>query len=198
MNLSKGTETRNAILDCALSEASRIGLGGLSIGRLAQMLDMSKSGLFAHFESKENLQKAVLQSARDRFIVRVIAPALREPRGEPRVRAMFDRWLEWSRAPFLEGGCIFCSASTELGAQPGPLKDCLLSAQRDWLGVLSEVARVSIREGHFRSDVDPEQFGWDFHAVTLAYHYFSRLMRDPEAENRARSSFENLIHSARA
>jgi len=196
--MSKGEQTRTAILDCALSEASRIGLGGLSIGGLARQLDMSKSGLFAHFESKENLQRAVLQSARDRFIVRVIAPALREPRGEPRARAMFDRWLEWTRSPFLEGGCIFCSASTELGSQPGPLKDCLLEAQRDWLGVLSEVARVAVREGQFRADLDTEQFAWDFHSITLAYHYFSRLIQDPDSETRARSSFENLICGARA
>jgi len=195
--VSKGEQTRLAILDRALSVASRVGLGGLSIGQLAQQLEMSKSGLFAHFESKENLQLQVLKTARDRFIVLVVAPALAESPGEPRVRAMFERWLEWTKAPFLEGGCIFASASTELGDRPGALRDYLVAAQRDWLGMRAEAARVAVREGHFSKDLDAEQFAWDFHGINLAYHFFSRLIRDPEAESRARQSFDNLIHASR-
>ena len=195
--MNKGEQTRMAILDTALTEASRLGLGGLSIGGLARLLDMSKSGLFAHFDSKENLQLQVLQSARDRFIVKVVAPALQAPRGIPRLEALFDCWLEWAKAPFFEGGCIFVSTSNELAAQPGPLREYLLSSQRDWLGTIGQMARAAQREGHFSQDLDPEQFAWEFHAITLAYHYFSRLIRDPEAENRARNSFQHLIRASR-
>ena len=187
-----------AILDTALSEASRVGLGGLSIGNLAARLEMSKSGLFAHFDSKVNLQLQVLQSARDRFILKVVAPALQTPRGIPRVRALFEFWIEWANAPFLEGGCIFASTSAELATQPGALRDYLLSSQRDWLGTIAQVARTACREGEFRADLDPEQFAWEFHALTLAYHYFHRLIRDPDSEERARKSFENLIRASRA
>jgi len=196
--VSKGEQTRRVILDTALSEASRIGLGGLSIGGLARRLDMSKSGLFAHFDSKQNLQLQVLQSARDRFIYKVVAPALRSPRGVPRLQALFDRWLAWAKEPFLEGGCIFATTSNELAGQPGPLRDYLLSSQRDWLATIAEVARTAQRESHFRPDADPEQFAWEFHAITLAYQYFNRLIRDPEADVRARRSFQNLIRASSA
>ncbi|MCP3979589.1 MAG: TetR/AcrR family transcriptional regulator [bacterium] len=196
--MSKGEQTRMAILDTALSECSRVGLGGLSIGNLARLLDMSKSGLFAHFDSKENLQLQVLQNGRDRFVVRVLAPALQAPRGIPRLEALFEHWLEWADSPFLQGGCIFASTSTELAAQPGALRDCLLSAQRDWLGTIAEMARAARREEHFHEELDPEQFAWEFHSMTLAYHYFSRLIRDPEAQSRARNSFQNLIRASRA
>lgn len=196
--MGKGEQTRVTILDTALSEASRVGLGGLSIGTLASQLDMSKSGLFAHFDSKENLQLQVLQRARDRFIVKVIAPALKAPRGITRMQALFDHWLTWAHSPFLAGGCIFASSSAELAGQPGLLRDYLLSSQRDWLGTIAEVARTAQGEGHFTPETDPEQFAWEFHSITLAYTYFSRLIRDPEAEARARKSFENLIRAARA
>lgn len=190
--VGKGEQTRQAIVERALSEACRVGLGGLSIGLLAKELGMSKSGLFAHFESKENLQLEVLRTASDRFVQMVVSPALKAPRGEPRIRAVFDRWLEWAQAPFLRG-CFFASVSTELGDQPGPLREYLLTAQRAWLSVLAELARVAVREGHFRRGLDTEQFAWHFHALTLAYHYFSRLIRDPDAERRARNAFENLL-----
>lgn len=196
--MSKGEQTRVAILDAALSEASRIGLGGLSIGALAKQLEMSKSGLFAHFDSKENLQLQVLQTARDRFIVKVIAPSLAAPRGIPRLESLFEHWIHWAQSPFLEGGCIFASVSNELAAQPGPLRDNLLASERDWLATIAEMARAAKREGHFRKDVDPEQFAWEFHGITRSYHYFSRLIRDPDTESRARKSFQNLVRSYRA
>jgi AcrR family transcriptional regulator len=194
--MSKGEQTRLAILDTALSEASRLGLGGLSIGGLARQLDMSKSGLFAHFESKENLQLEVLQSARDRFIVKVVAPALQTPRGIPRLETLFEKWLDWAKTPHFEGGCIFVSSSIELAAQPGTLRAAVLASQRDWHATIAEMARAARREGHFRADLDPDQFAWEFHAITLAFHYFHRMIRDPQAESRARTSFKHLISNS--
>ncbi len=196
--LRKGEATRAAILDEALAHASQVGLEGLSIGELARRLGMSKSGLFAHFASKENLQLEVLRSAADRFVETVIRPALQQPRGEPRVRALFENWLAWSRADFSPGGCLFVGAAVELDDRPGPPRDYLVAAQRDFLGAIATAARISVEERHFRGDLDPEQFAYDLYSIYLAYHHFSRLLRSPEAEERLRLAFAELLERAKA
>ena len=119
--MTKGEETRAAIVEVGLATASKVGLGALSLGELAKEVGLSKSGLFAHFDSKENLQLAVVRRAIERFVEVVIAPALAEPRGEPRVRALFYNWFHWSRSSELPGGCFFIAASSELDDQPGLL-----------------------------------------------------------------------------
>lgn len=196
--LTKGEETRAMILDQALASASRLGLEGLTIGILADAVGMSKSGLFAHFESKEELQLQVLETAIGRFVDLVMAPALKAPRGEPRLRALFERWMEWDEADFQPGGCIFISAANELDDRPGPLRDRLVACQGDWLQALATAARIAVDEGHFRGDLDTRQFAYDLYAIILAYHHFSRLLDDPAAEERARASFESLLSSAGA
>ncbi len=177
--------------------ASTLGLEGLSIGGLASEVGMSKSGLFAHFRSKEEMQTQVLKTAIDRFIETVIAPALRQPRGEKRVRALFRHWLEWAGASWLPGGCLFIASAAELDDRPGPLRDFLVSAQRDWLDVLATAARIAVEEGHFRSDLDTAQFAYELHSIALSYHYFQRLLRDPKARDRAATAFEDLIRKSR-
>ncbi len=196
--MSKGETTRTAILDVALARASLVGLGALSIGELAKEVGLSKSGLFAHFSSKEDLQIDVVHKAIARFIELVISPALKEPRGEPRVRALFENWFEWSRASELPGGCLFIAAASELDDQPGPLRDLLLASQKDWLGVIAQAAHVAIEEGHFRKDVDPEQFAWQVDSFILGYHHSARLLRSKDADKRARNAFESLIRASRA
>ena len=196
--MSKGEETRAAILDEAVAMASRIGLEGLSIGALAGETRMSKSGLFAHFESKQNLQLAVLQASVDRFIAQVVAPALAEPRGLPRVRALFENWLSWSNDPERPGGCFFIAAANELDDRPGPLRDRLVGYQRDWLDALATAARIAVDEKHLRSDLDTRQFAYDFYSILMAYHHYSRLMRDPDAESRARTSLARLLEQSGA
>jgi AcrR family transcriptional regulator len=192
--VSKGEATRQAILDEAWAQARQVGLEGLTIGSLASHAGLSKSGLFAHFRSKESLQLQVLAHARQRFIERVVQPALAAPRGEPRMRELFERKLEWSAQP---GGCLFIAAETELDDKPGPVRDQLVRDRRDWLDTIAQVFRSGIAEGHFREDADPEQFATDLHGVTLAYHSTSRLLSDPKALDRARHSFERLIEAAR-
>ncbi len=196
--MNKGSRTRSAILDTALAEASTLGLAGISIGGLARKLELSKSGLFAHFGSKESLQMQILGTARDRFVESVVAPALAEPRGEPRIRALFENWLEWSQASFLPGGCPFIATANELDDVPGPLRDFLVSLQRDWLGTLSTAARIAIEEGHFASNLDVEQFAYEFYSLILAYHHFHRLLEDPATEERCRRALEVLLQRARA
>lgn len=196
--MAKGETTRDAILERALSIATQTGLEGLTMGNLAKEVQLSKSGLFAHFQSKEQLQLDVLETAVARFIEMVIAPALREPRGEPRVRALFERWMTWENAPFLPGGCPFIALANELDDRPGPLRDRLVSYQRDWLQALATAARIAVAEKHFRADLESEQFAYDLYAIILGYQHFSRLLRDPAAESRARQGFEALIAASRA
>ena len=196
--LTKGEETRAAILDQALASASQLGLEGLTIGNLADAVGMSKSGLFAHFRSKEDLQLQVLETAVRRFVELVVAPALKEPRGEPRVRALFERWLDWENADFQPGGCIFIATANELDDRPGPLRDRLVAYQHDWLQAIATAARIAVDEGHFDPALDSWQFAYDLYAIALAFQHFSRLMDDPAAEERARASFARLMASAKA
>lgn len=175
---------------------SKVGLDGLSIGGVAREVGMSKSGLFAHFDSKEDLQVQVLNTAVDRFVGMVIAPALRQPRGEPRIRAMFENWLAWEE--WMPGGCVFIAAASELDDCPGAPRDALVSSQRDWLDALAHAARIAVQEGHFRDDLDCSQFAYDLYSIILAYQHFHRLLRDPGARDRARQSFESLVASCRA
>jgi AcrR family transcriptional regulator len=194
----KGERTRQAILTHALGLATKVGFEGLTIGRLAQDLKMSKSGLFAHFRSKEALQVEVLRQAEERFVETVIRPALTVRRGEPRVRALFDRWFAWEQSPPLPGGCPFVAASFELDDRPGPAREFLVRGERDWFAMLANTARTAVEEGHFRSDLDCEQFAHDLYGVIYGYCHASRLMREPRARARAEAAFEALVRAARA
>jgi AcrR family transcriptional regulator len=193
--VGKGEATRGAILEEAGALARRVGLGGLTIGSLATQTGMSKSGLFAHFGSKESLQLQVIEHNADQFTTHVIRPALKQPRGEPRLRALFEGWLAWDTAP---GGCPLVAAAFELDDQPGPVRDRLVQTQRDWFDTLTMVITGGITEGQFRPDVDPRQFAQDVEGVMLAYHLTSRLLADPEAGTRARRAFDALVSAAAA
>jgi AcrR family transcriptional regulator len=196
--MSKGEITRAGILEVALSTASRIGLEALTLGELAKQAGLSKSGLFAHFESKEALQIEVVKRAAARFVEVVIGPALKKPRGEPRVRALFQNWFAWSKASELPGGCLFIAASSEFDDQPGPVRDLLVSSQKDWIGVLAQSARIAVDEGHFRSGLDCDQFAWQLDSFMLGYHRSARLLRSKDARKRANRAFESLVRASRA
>jgi AcrR family transcriptional regulator len=195
--MPKGAETRRAILDHALEVATKEGLEGLTIGRLAQDLQLSKSGLFAHFRGKDALLLQVLETARTRFVEQVVKPGLAAPRGEPRVRALFESWLAWEHSKALPGGCPFVAAGVELDDRPGPARDYLVQSQKDWLDLIATSARAGVREGHFRPDFDAEQFAYEFHGIMLSYHHVARLLRDPNADARVRQAFESLLARAR-
>lgn len=189
--------TRQSILRHATALASQFGLEGLSIGRLAEDLDLSKSGLFAHFKSKETLQVQVLEYAAERFVEAVIKPALAAPRGEPRLVAIFESWRRWPKANPMPGGCFFVAASIELDDRPGPARDLLVKQQKDWLEFIANTVRSAISEGHFREDVDGEQFANDLYGIMFAYHHAARLLADPKADERARKAFQALLLAAR-
>ncbi|MGH7459646.1 MAG: TetR/AcrR family transcriptional regulator [Longimicrobiales bacterium] len=195
--MAKGEATRQTILDHALARSSMVGLEGVTIGALASELQLSKSGLFAHFKSKEALQIAVLEEAADRFTEVVIRPALREPRGEGRVRALFERWLAWTKSQAVPGGCVFVSASVEYDDQPGPVRDYLVRTQQAWIDLIGTTSRFAVEAGHFRANLDGLRFAQDFYGILLSHYHFTRLLRDPDTEPRTRAAFEYLIARSR-
>lgn len=192
--MSKGEETRQAILESAMELAAVAGLEGLSIGQLAEKLGLSKSGLFAHFKSKETLQIETLRAATEIFIEEVITPALKKPRGEPRVRALWERWILWGKR---KGGCLFLASMYELDDKPGPTRDALSQTQNDWLDTLATAVQISIKEGHFRSDVDPKQMAFEIYSLLMGAHVLYRFIQAPDAQERTQKAFERLLQSAK-
>ncbi|HEX5906138.1 MAG TPA: TetR/AcrR family transcriptional regulator [Propionibacteriaceae bacterium] len=195
--MRKGQLTRDAVLNQAARTASEVGLGGVTIGSLADSMHMSKSGLFAHFGSKENLQLATVRHSRDRFVDLVIRPALAAPRGEPRVRALFENWLEWDTSA-LPGGCLFVAAAAEFDDRPGAVRDELVRNQVDLAETIARIFRGGIAEGHFRPDADPEQFAFDLQCILLGFHQHSRLLGDPLAVQRASRALDALLLAVRS
>ena len=191
--MAKGEETRQAILARAFELANVVGVSGLSIGRLAEATGLSKSGLFAHFGSKEALEVAVVEEAARQFVQDVMVPALRQPRGEPRVKALFEHWITWGNRP---GGCFFVGASAELDDRPGPPRDALARASKDWLDAIATAARIAVTEGHFRDDLDPEQFAFELYGIMFASHTYGRFIRHPDTLLRTRTAFDRLIATA--
>ena len=190
---TKGEQTRVAILDEALKIASKVGLEGLTIGSLAEATGMSKSGLFAHFGSREDLQLAVLDHAAQRYGEMVFVPVLKIERGVPRLRALFERWLEWTLESGLPGGCIMISAAIEYDDRPGPIRDAAIANQHRGMAITEKAVRLAVEEGHLGADTDPKQIGFEMLGIVLASHNHRRLLGDKEARKRALTAFEELI-----
>lgn len=194
---SKGAATRERILSQALRLAGVVGLAGLTIGELATQLGLSKSGLFAHFKSKENLQLMVLDAAAEHFAARVFRPALKAPRGEPRIHALFENWLRWTSSRELPGGCIFLAGAAEWDDQEGPVRDRLVEWFEKLNQSLARAASIAVEEGHFPKDLDTAQFAYDLHAIVLKYHLQARLLRSPDALSRAGDAYHRLLAATR-
>lgn len=194
--MSKGTATHERIVDQALKDASLHGLEGLSVGQLAVEVGMSKSGLFAHFGSKEELQKQVLAAAAEKFGGIVVKPALTAPRGLPRVRAMFEGWLRWERDESVPGGCVFTHAQAELDDKPGPVRDALAAWQKQWKEMLAKGAAIAVEEKHFKKGLDTQQFAFQMFGIIFAYYHAKRLLDEANAEAQARAAFESLVEWA--
>ncbi|MDO9092008.1 MAG: TetR/AcrR family transcriptional regulator [Rubrivivax sp.] len=190
--LHKGQQTRAAILDAALGLASHMGLEGLSIGALAEVTQMSKSGVFAHFGSREELQISVIREYHTRFEDEVFFPAVREARGLPRLRALFDRWIRRVSVE-VDSGCIYISGAVEFDDRPGPVRDALASMVRAWHAALERAIRIAIDDGHLRADTDPTQMLFELHGLILALHHDARFLRIPGALDRARAGFERTL-----
>lgn len=190
--------TRDRILERAYRLASRDGLEGLSLSSLAAEAGLSKSGLFAHFGSKEDLQIEMLRQAAQRFEQVVWGPVLRAPRGEPRMRKLFEGWLRWLDDPTSPGGCVFAAAGIELDDHEGPPRDFLVETQEKLHDAIARTAQIAIEAGQFRADLDARQLAFELYGVVASYLHHKRLLRDPSARKRADAAFERLIQDARA
>jgi AcrR family transcriptional regulator len=188
----KGQQTRAAILDAALGLASHMGLEGLSIGALAEVTQMSKSGVFAHFGSREELQISVIREYHRRFEDEVFVPAMREPRGLPRLRALFERWVRRVSVE-IDSGCIYISGAVEFDDRPGPVRDALVAMVRTWQSALERAIGIAVEEGDLAAATDTAQMLFEIHGLILALHHDARFLRNPGVLDRARAGFERVI-----
>jgi len=197
-DISKGEQTRRAVISRALAVVSDVGYEGLSIGVLAKDTKLSKSGLFAHFKSKEALQLGVVQEVVNRFTLRVVQPALSSPRGEPRLRVLFEKKLEWVRGEQGQRGCLLQKGSLEYHNRiDHPVRKSVVQALQDWRELVVRCVQTAIKEGHFRADLDPEQFAYEFDGITMIYEQAQGLLRDQDAGERAQTAFESLLDRSR-
>lgn len=188
--------TRAAILDVALELASRDGLEGLTIGVLADRMNMSKSGVFAHFGSREDLQMEVIRLYHQRFEQEVFYPSIKEARGLPRLMAMFERWIKRVSVE-IASGCIYISGAVEYDDRPGPIREQLVSMVQAWQGALMRATQQAIDCGHLKQDTDAQQLVYEVYGLILALHHDARFLRMPGAVERARKGFERLIENYR-
>ncbi|MDY0976706.1 TetR/AcrR family transcriptional regulator [Massilia sp. CFBP9012] len=194
--MRKGEQTRAAILDVALELASRNGLEGLTIGLLADRMSMSKSGVFAHFGSREDLQLEVVKLYHHRFEQEVFFPSITEARGLPRLVAMYTRWVKRVSVE-IASGCIYISGAVEYDDREGPIREQLVSMVRAWQEALLRSVQQAVEIGHLRRDLDPEQLVFEMHGLILALHHDARFLRNPGAVERARAAFERLVENYR-
>jgi AcrR family transcriptional regulator len=190
--LQKGLQTRATIIEAALALAANKGLEGLSIGLLAETTGMSKSGVFAHFGSREGLQISVVREYHAKFEEEVFNPSMRDARGLPRLRGLFDRWVR-RVAVEIDSGCIYISGAVEFDDRPGPVRDALVTMVQTWQAALERAIRIAIDEGHLRADTDPQQMLFEVHGLILALHHDARFLRHPGAVERARTAFERVL-----
>jgi len=190
--LHKGQQTKQLIVDAALGLAEQIGLEGLSIGALAEITRMSKSGVFAHFGSREELQMSVIREYYKRFSDEVFLPAMEAPRGLPRVRALFANWMT-RVAIEIQSGCIFISGAVEFDDRPGPVRDALATSVQAWLGAMHRAVVQAKEEGHLVPDADEAQMAFEIHGLILALHYEARFLKNPGAIARANTGFVNIL-----
>ncbi|MFY9184540.1 MAG: TetR/AcrR family transcriptional regulator [Limnohabitans sp.] len=190
--LIKGQQTKAVIIDAALGLASQIGLEGLSIGAVAEVTGMSKSGVFAHFGSREELQISVIREYHDRFEAEVFYAAMQKPRGVPRLQALFDNWMVQTSAE-IDSGCIYISGAVEFDDRTGPVRDALASSVATWQTALRRAVELAQEEGQLSRASDAHQIAFEIHGLILALHYEARFLRNPNAADRARQGFQHIL-----
>lgn len=190
--MHKGQQTKAAILEAALGLATHIGLEGLSIGALAETTGMSKSGVFAHFGSREELQISVVREYHARFEHEVFAPALAHPRGLARLRAMLDLWMQRSSIE-VDSGCIYISGAVEFDDRTGPVRDALVDSVRTWHAAMRRAIVQSQETGELDAALDPDQMLFEIHGLVLALHYEARFLQTSAAIDRARQGLQNIL-----
>lgn len=190
--MQKGQQTKATIIEAALGLATQIGLEGLSIGAIAEVTQMSKSGVFAHFGSREELQISVIREYFSRFEQEIFYPSLQADRGLPRVRALFSNWMK-RVAVEIQSGCIFISGAAEFDDRPGPVRDALASSVQTWMQALHRAIEQAQECGQLRVDADPQQIAFEIHGLILALHYGARFLKNPGSLERANTAFANIL-----
>jgi len=193
--MGKGDNTRAQVLAVGLDVASELGLEGLTIGTLAARAGLSKSGMYAHFESKEALQCAVLDLASERFAEVVMLPAFSEPRGLPRLERIFELWMLWETDE-LPGGCPFVAAASDYDDRDGPVRDRVVKYLDQMLGAIQRAAGMAMEEGHFRQDLDARAYAFEVWGVVLAYAQWARLLEVEDAAGLAQAALKRINDSA--
>ena len=194
--LQKGQQTKAAIVDAALGLAAHYGLEGLSIGALAELMHMSKSGVFAHFGSREELQISVVLEYHARFEQEVFFPAMQAARGLPRLRALFGNWMKRTSVE-IDSGCIYISGAVEFDDRPGLVRDALASSVSTWLAAMRRAIELAIEERHLQAATDAGQMAFEIHALILALHYEARFLRSPDSVQRAVQAFDSIVERHR-
>lgn len=195
--MQKGQQTRTAIVHAALGLATQIGLEGLSIGAVAEVMRMSKSGVFAHFGSREELQISVIREYHTRFEDEVFTPALELERGLPRLCGLFDNWMRRTSVE-IDSGCLYIGGAAEFDDRPGIVRDALEGSVHAWLDAIVRSVRQAQEAGHLQRDADAQQLAFEIHGLILALHYEARFLRRPDSAARARRGFEHILARCRA
>jgi AcrR family transcriptional regulator len=175
---------------------SQSGLSGVTLGVLAERVGMSKSGLFAHFHSKEAVQVALLQHMAALAAARVVEPAMRAEAGLPRLKRLVKNWFGWTQRAGLPGGCPVAAGLFEFDDVEGPVRDCILRMEREWRGLLTRLVHEAVGRGHFRKALDPDQFVWELCGIYLSHHAAHRFLRSADANRRADAAFTSLLERA--
>ena len=189
MNIEK--DTKRAILQKGLEMASHLSLGTITIGELAKEMKMSKSGLFAHFNSKEKLQLDILDYAAHHFASEVILPALKVERGIPRIRAIVKNWVGWGSK--FNGGCIFINTTTEFNDRPGKIRDLLFKQQNQWLDILKRICKSAVKVGDLKTETECEQFAFDLYSLVFGAYFYDQLIQNPNIELRIENSLNQFL-----
>lgn len=192
----QAVQTRREILGVAVDIASAEGLEGLSIGRLASDLRMSKTGVFAHFGSKEQLQLATVEAAKQIFLERVVAPAMSSPRGLPRLHAMLEHWLSYVEGIVFRGGCFFAAASAEFDSRPGAVRDQIAELTKAWIVALQEEITFAQSRKEIQATIRPAQLAFELHAYVQEANWAFKLFDDKSAFPLARRAIADRIASA--
>ena len=189
--MPKGISTKQDIINRGLEMASQLGLECITIGLLAKETSLSKSGLFAHFKSKENLQLEILRHAADDFTKKVILPALKIQAGITRIKALVKNWIDWGNK--ISGGCIFVTAGTEYSDRPGKVRTLLIQQQEQWIESLRRIANSAIKVGDFKEGIDVDQFAFELYSLLLGFHYYYKLLDDKKVIQKQEVALDQLL-----
>ena len=196
-SLTEVAGSRAETLDVAVKLASVVGLEGVTIGRLADELEMSKSGLIGRFGSKEQLQLAALELAAETFRRTVYEPAAEKPAGLARLSAICDAWIDYLGDPPFPGGCFLTTASVEFDARPGPVHEAVKRVMKQWVGVLEREARTAVERGELPADADPKDIAFTINAIGVGTNCDFQLHRDRSALKRARRAIAAVLDARR-